>query len=133
MVYPRKAFHEEIARFFEKPTRESLREVLRSNVGEFPNYDFKAQWPALSKVACHLLAIGNSGGGCLVAGVAEKEDGTLEPKGVEKLIDKADIMGGIERYVPTTLLANIEVLDFSYDTSEYPAIQYKKFQAILRR
>jgi len=41
MVYPRKASTEEFARSFEKPTRKSLREVLRSNIGEFPKYDFK--------------------------------------------------------------------------------------------
>ncbi len=130
MVSPRKAVYEEFAQFFEKPTRESLREVLRNNVGEFSNYDFKARWPLLSKVARHLLGIGNSGGGCLVAGVVEKEHGTFEPEGLDRLTDKADIVRGIERYVPTTFLRSIEVLDFSYEASEYPAIQHKKFQAI---
>ncbi len=131
MISLRKTLYEEFAQFFEKPTRESLRELLKNPVGELPNCDFKAQWPTLSKVARHLLGIGNSGGGCLIAGIAEKEDGTLVPEGLEKLTDKADIVRGVERYVPPALLDNLQILDFSYDASEYPAIQHKKFQVIL--
>jgi predicted HTH transcriptional regulator len=131
MVSSKKAFYEEFAQFFEKPSRESLRELLRNNVGELPNCDFKTQWPVLPKVARHLLGIGNSGGGCLVAGVAEKEDGTLKPEGLEKFKDKAEIVGGIEGFIPAALLANVEILNFSYDTSEYSAIQSKKFQVVL--
>ena len=102
-----KASTEEFARSFEKPTRKRLREVLRSNVGELPNYGFKARWPTFSKVARHLLGIGNSGGGCLVAGAAEKEGGVFEAEGLEKLADKADIVRGIEG---TYLLRSLEVL-----------------------
>src|SRR3989337_2634025 len=121
MISSRKALYEEFAQFFEKPTRESLRELLKNNVSELPNCDFKTQWPALPKVARHLLGIGNSGGGCLIAGVVEKADGTLEPEGLEKLTDKANIVKGVEKYVPTALLANIQILDFSHEASEYLA------------
>lgn len=131
MISLPKTIYEEFAQFFEKPTRGSLRELLKNNVGELPNCDFKAQWPALPKVARHLLGIGNSGGGCLIAGVAEKEDGTLEPEGLEKLTDKANIEKGIEKYVPTALFANVHILDLPYPASEYPSIQNKKFQVVL--
>ena len=77
-----------------------------------------------------MLGLGNSGGGCLVAGVAEKEDRVFEAEGLEKLTDKVDIVRGIERYVPTTFLRSKEVLNFSYGTSEYLAIQHRKFRAI---
>ncbi len=47
------------------------------------------------------------------------------------MTDKADLGRGIERYVPTTLLRSIEVLNFSYNASECLTIQHKKVQAIL--
>jgi predicted HTH transcriptional regulator len=69
-----KGLYEEFARFFEKPTREGLRELLKKNVGELQHCDFKVQWPALPKLSRILLGIANSGGGCVIIGVAENED-----------------------------------------------------------
>jgi hypothetical protein len=37
---------------------------------------------------------------------------------------------GRDRYVPTTFLRSIEVLNFSYEASEYLAIQQRKVRAI---
>ena len=39
----RKGLHEEFTRFFETPTRDSFRDLVRNNLGEFPHCDFKGQ------------------------------------------------------------------------------------------
>ena len=62
------------ASFFEDPTRENLRDLLKGNTGETKNLDFKEQWPATNGLVKHILAIANSGGGCVVVGVAESDD-----------------------------------------------------------
>ena len=122
-----KGLHEAFARFFENPTREGLREVLKDNVGEFNQLDFKERWPEFPTVAKHILGMGNSGGGCIVVGV---EDETLEPKGLTDIIDKTKVMKGIKKYIPSALLDNVEIIDFSYSASEYDKLQGKKFQVI---
>jgi hypothetical protein len=124
-----KGWHEEFARFFEAPSREALRDLLRDHVGELNCYDFKGQWPAYPKVARHVLGLANSRGGCLIIGVEEKDDKTFEPVGVDTLRDKADIHKGIQRFISGQL--KYETLDFSYDASEYPKMVGKKFQVLL--
>jgi hypothetical protein len=130
MVAKKKTFKEEFARFYESPTRESLRELLRNNLGEFPNYDFKEQWPTFSKLARHLLGLANVGGGCVIIGVAEKDDKSLESRGIDLLVDKADVTNGVKKFLPSTLLDDVEIGDFTYDAAEYPSLIGKKFQAI---
>lgn len=126
----RKIFEEEFAQFFESPTREGLRDLLRYNHGEFPYVDFKAKLQPFPKVARHLLGQANFGGGCLIVGVAEKDDGTLESVGVEKLEDKAVILNGIKKFLPAVLLENVEIVDFAYQDSDYKDLVGKKFQFI---
>lgn len=125
-----KTVHEAFSRFFEDPTRESLRNLLKEHVGELRNCDFKEDWPESASLAKHILGIGNAGGGCLVLGVKEKDDNTTEPQGLAKLKDKADISNGLKAYLPEPLLAAIETADFKYDASEYPALVGKLFQVI---
>jgi predicted HTH transcriptional regulator len=124
-----KGWHEEFARFFETPSREALRDLLRGHVGELNCYDFKGTWPTYPKVARHILGLANSSGGCLILGVEEKEDKTFEPVGVDMLRDKADIYKGIQKFISGQL--KHEILDFSYDASEYPKMVGKKFQVLI--
>lgn len=126
----KKGFKEGFARFLESPTREGLRDVLKENLGEFRDCDFKAQWLAHPKTARHLLGMANSGGGCIVVGVLEMEDKTLQPAGLDALIDKASVVAGIRKYIPDNLLEDIEILDFGYEDSEYPKIKGRKFQVV---
>jgi len=126
----KKSINEEFARFFENPSRESLRELLKNNRGEFPNCDFKEKWPDLDKIARHLLGMGNSGGGCIILGVAE-ENNQLYPKGLDTTQDKSNIINGVYKYIPQNLLDKIEILDFSYNDSEYPTLIGKNFQVVL--
>ena len=126
----KKSINEEFARFFEKPDREGLRELLKNNHGEFSNCDFKEKWTELEKIARHLLGMGNSGGGYLILGVAEMEDKTLDPKGLDKLLDKSDFYNGVQKFLPQNLLEKIDIQDYSYDASEYPTLVGKKFQVV---
>lgn len=126
----KKSANEEFARFFEKPNREGLRELLKNNHGEYSNCDFKGEWPKLDKIARHLLGMGNSGGGCLILGVAEMEDKTFDPKGLDRLLDKSDFYNGVGKYIPQNLHDIIEIQDYPYDASEYPKLVGKKFQVV---
>jgi Putative DNA-binding domain len=126
-----KGIKEEFAKFYENPSRDKLRDLIRDNLGEFFHLDFKEVWPSLSKIARHILGLANSDRGCIVVGVAEKEDKTIEAKGVENSKDKAEIVNGIQKFLPSVLLDRVEILDFAYEASEYPKIVGEKFQVIL--
>ena len=129
MLIKNKGWNEQFSQFFEDPSREGLRDLLQNHFGESNSFDFKENWPpALSKIARHILGFANSGGGCLVMGIKEKDDNTFDPVGVDKLLDKADIQKGIQKFIPPQI--EYEILNFSYDSSEYPKIVGKKFQVI---
>lgn len=125
-----RGLHEDFARFAENPSRESFREFLRNNVGEVLQCDFKEDWPSFPRLARHLLGFGNSGGGCIIIGIAEREDKTLNAKGLDKLSDKTEVFNGIKKFLPYALLPNVDILNFTYEASEYPAIIGKKFQVV---
>lgn len=125
-----KTVHESFSRFFETPTRESLRALLKEHVGELRNCDFKEAWPDHASVAKHLLGLANVGGGCLIVGVKENEDKTLSPVGIAQIKDKADIVNGVKLFLPEPLLAALEIGDFSFDAAEYATLIGKRFQII---
>ncbi len=131
MKTPKKSIKEEFAKFFETPSRESLRDLLKNNLGEFPHCDFKKQWPSFPKIAKHLIGISNTGGGCIIIGVEEKNDNTLEIQGINALTDKSDCTNALKKFLPTKLLRKIEIIDFAYEDSEYNKLVGKKFQVIL--
>lgn len=126
-----KGFHERFTQFFEKPTRDSLAQLLQAHGGETDNLDFKADFPAGSKLARHILALANSGGGAIIFGVEEKSDNTLDSVGLSALVDKADVKNKIKKYVPNSLLNNlIDVVDFAYESAGYQNLAGKKFQVL---
>lgn len=129
MAIKDKQFHESIAIFFEQPTREGLRDLLRNSFGELDHCDFKAEWPRDPKVAKHILGFANSGGGVVVVGVKQNEDGALTPVGLSELKDKADIDKGVKGCIPTSV--RYIVLDFAYQESEYKSLVGKKFQVLI--
>lgn len=124
----RKAIHEEFARFFEQPTRDGFRELVRTNFGERNDLDFKADWPAFPKIGRHVLGLANSGGGVLAFGVKQGDDNSLSPVGLATLQDKTDVHSGLHGYLPSSL--RWEVLDFHFTESEYGPIKGKKFQVL---
>ena len=121
--------HEGFAQFFEKPTRESLRALIKDNIGETDYLDFKEQWVPDQKLAKHILAMSNSGGGALIIGVKENDDGTTEPVGIDDFIDKEKISKGLSKYLPTDV--SWDSFEFAYKDSEYQILKGKKFQVLL--
>lgn len=121
--------HEAFAKFFEAPTRDGLREVLRQNIGETDYLDFKREWPEFTKLAKHILALANSGGGALIVGVEQAADGTVTSVGVPTLLDKEKLFKGIKAYVPENV--NADLFDFAFQDSEYAAIKGKSFQVLI--
>lgn len=121
-------FREALAQFLEAPARDNLRVVLQHHDGEQNWCDFKETLPEYPKLARHILALANSGGGLLVIGVREEEDGSLTPVGVQAFTDKGDIEKSIRRYLPAAL--DVYIGDFSYESAEYAKIQGNKFQVI---
>lgn len=121
--------HEGFAKFFEKPTRESLRSLIKENIGETDYLDFKETWVQFPKLSKHILAFSNSGGGAIIVGVKENDDGTTVPVGLDEFQDKEKISKGVAKYLPPDVLW--EVFEFSYEDSEYPSLKGKKFQVML--
>jgi hypothetical protein len=126
-----RSLFEPFARFFEEPSRQTLRGLLKENVGETANLDFKGEWPSHARLAKHVLGMANTGNGCLVIGASEKPDKTIEPTGLTTLQDKADIHNGLKGFLPSELMTRYRVLDFAFDASEYPKIINKRFQVLL--
>ncbi len=121
--------HEGFALFFEKPTRESLRDLIKDNIGETNYLDFKEEWVSYPKLAKHILAFSNTEGGAIIFGVKENDDGTTDPKGISEFLDKEKISKGLTKYLPTNIIW--EVYEFAYEESEYPKLKGKKFQVLL--
>lgn len=124
----KKTIHEDFTKFFENPTRDSFRDLIQNHFGEQNFMDFKSEWPELSKMARHVLAIANSGGGIIIVGITENENG-LEATGITRMQDKADIDNKFKNYINEDL--EYHVLDFSYTTSEFELLQGKSFQILL--
>lgn len=122
-----KAMHQSFADFFAKPSSETLRPLLQLSVGETDNIDYKAEWPEKTKLAKHLLALGNSGGGILIVGVSD--DGVKMSIGLTDFKDKTDIGKQVSAYIPKSLM--YEVFDFDYGESENSDLKGKKFQVLM--
>lgn len=125
-----RGFGEAFARFFEAPSREALRDLLRENFGEANELDFKREWPEGSKLAKHVLGLANLGGGCIVVGMEQNDEGTLNPVGLPTLTDKTEVLSALDNYMPETLMRQVEILDFSYEESEYSKLKGKSFQVL---
>ncbi len=120
---------EVIAKLLESGSREDLREVIKSQTGEYNELDFKEEWPTPEKIAKHILAFSNYGGGCMIVGVSEKNK-SIEPIGLPEFKKKEDLFSGIEGFLPTEIAQSIEIADYGYEESEYPVLIGKKFQVL---
>ena len=114
--------------FLKEPTKESFRAFLQNSGGELDEVDFKEQWIEKGALAKTILAMANSHGGVIVVGIKENGDGTLEPIGLSAFKEKAVINDEIAKYISPNL--HYDILDYSYDSSEYAAVQNKKFQLL---
>jgi predicted HTH transcriptional regulator len=121
-------FKEEFAKFLAEPTRDKFKSILNENFGEQNNFDFKQEWIEDSKLSKHILAIANSGGGAILIGIKESNEG-LVATGIDKILDKSVIYKRLNKYLPDEL--EYEVLDFQYKGPEFGYIDNKKFQVII--
>lgn len=128
MAFP-KQLKDQVYELLQEPTLDKFREFLHSQMGEHNSIDFKCQWIEDAALAKEMLALANSHGGFIVFGVAENEDKTTYIKGLEEIKDKAVISNGIKNFISSNL--KYEIYDFSYTTSEYEALQDKKFQMLV--
>ena len=113
----------------QNPTRENFIDILDNGLGEQDNLDFKVQWIEAQKLAEILLGIANSGGGAIILGVKENEDGTLESIGLSKIEDKEKIHSKMAKFLPETI--KFEIADFDFSNESYSKLKGRLFQLIL--
>jgi len=121
--------YQPFADFFSQPTREKLSAILTQNLGEFDHFDFKAEVFLGSKLARHILAFANSGGGAIVFGIVENDDRSVEPKGLASPKDKSEVSRGVRRFLPDS--TQFHMLDFAFTESTAPTLKGKTFQVLL--
>lgn len=120
---------DELYDVLKNPTRENSRVLLQNHLGEEDYLDFKKEWPDKEKEAKHILAMANSGGGCIIFGIFQNADGSFEISGLDKFKDTADLRKEIKGYLPSSLKYHVK--DFFYENSEYEAMIGKKFQILI--
>jgi predicted HTH transcriptional regulator len=124
-----KSIYEDFSRFFNRPTTDSLKQLISSGFGETDRLDFKEDWPSDGNLARHVLALANSGGGVVVVGVRQEEDGSFASVGMKKLRDKAKVSQGLSKFFSPAI--DYELLDFPFTDSTYKDLNGKAFQVLL--
>ena len=56
-----------------------------------------------------MLGLANHGGGCIVVGVEEREEGALDPVGLVSLTDKTNVSSALDNFLPETLVRDYEI------------------------
>lgn len=115
-----------IYNLLQEPTLDNFREFIRNHTGEHNSIDFKKQWIEGPHLAKLMLAIANSGGGIVVFGIAESEDGSADLTGLDELKDPAVISNQIKNYLSSDL--KYEIYNFSYTSSEYEELIGRHYQ-----
>jgi predicted HTH transcriptional regulator len=123
-VYPKTLLY-----FIKNPSHETLKDLLLHNTGETDFLDFKTKWTEFSKMAKHVLAIANSGGGCIIVGVSQNDEGAISLTGLNEddFLDKADIDNKLANLLPKYLKYRTEDFHFSNDQQ----IHNKRFQVLI--
>lgn len=120
---------DELYNVLKEPTLENFRILLQSHTGEEDQLDFKESWEEKEKTAKHILALANSGGGCIIFGVSQLDDGSFEIKGLNDFKDDAELRKEVKSYIPENLKFFLK--EFKYDSSEYEKMINKKFQILI--
>lgn len=128
MAFP-KQMKDTIYNLLKEPTLERFREFIKDNTGEHNSVDFKTQWIEGSHLAKLMLAIANSGGGVIIFGISELEDGSADVAGLNELKDPAVISNDIKKYISSDL--KYELYSFSYSSSEYEALIGHHYQMMV--
>ena len=119
---------EAVYNVLQEPTRENFMDILDNGFGEQDNLDFKEQWIDFQKLSEIILGIANSGGGVIILGVKENENGTLDAVGLPQLEDKEKIHSKIQKFLPDNL--EFVIGDFDFTNESYIKITGKLFQIL---
>ena len=128
MEFP-KQIRDMVYNLLQEPTLDHFREFLQGETGEHNAIDFKREWISKGKLAKLMLALANYGGGIVVFGVQEHEDKTFTCDGLAELQAKEKIGAEVKPYISSNL--KYYIYDFSYNQSEYSALEGKKFQILV--
>lgn len=120
---------EDVYKTLQNPSREDLINSVFNGVGEQDNLDFKENWTKHQKIAEIILGMANMGGGSIIVGIKENDDGTLEANGLEVLEDKEKLHSKIYNFLPDNVKFNI--FDFDFTSESYDKIKGKMFQILI--
>lgn len=112
-----------------EPTLDRFREFIKNHTGEHNSIDFKKQWIEGNQLAKEMLAIANSGGGVIIFGVTEQEEGAIDVCGLQELRDPAVVSNEIKNFISTDL--KYELYPFSFTTSEYRDLEGRHYQMMV--
>lgn len=124
-----KQLRDVIYALLQEPTLDHFREFMQEQTGEHNEIDFKREWISKGKLAKLMLALANYGGGIVVFGVQEHDDKTFTCDGLAELQAKEKIGAEVKPYISANL--KYDIYDFSYNQSEYSALEGKKFQMLV--
>lgn len=113
------------------PDKQQFADILKGHEYEKNSIDFKETWIEKGKLAKIILAMANSGGGCIVFGIKETESQKGEPIGLseECIRDESDVANSVKKYLPENVSWKLHT--FSYDGSDYAKMSGKTFQVIV--
>lgn len=117
-----------VYKILQEPTREKFIDIIDNGFGELDNLDFKEQWIDHQKIAEIILGIANSGGGAVIFGVKENDDGTLSATGLNQLEDKEKVHSKIQKFLPDIL--EFSIYDFDFNGENYSKVNGKLFQIL---
>lgn len=115
--------------FLQEPTRERFVDIVFDGVGEQNCIDFKKIWIEPQKLSEIILGMANTGGGVIILGVEEKENGTIEAVGLSEIFDKEKQHSKITKFLPDTV--KFDIFDFDFSGETYSKIENKMYQMIL--
>lgn len=128
MAFP-KQMKDIVYGLLQEPTLDKFREFIKNHTGEHNSIDFKKQWIDGNQLAKEMLAIANSGGGVIIFGVAEGDDGSIDVSGLQDLKDPADVSNEIKNFLSSDL--KYELYPFSFTTSEYKELEGHHYQMMV--
>lgn len=120
---------DDLEEFFAAPSKDKLPNLLQAEK-EYDYLDFKSEWHEKSKLARHILAFSNSGGGAIIIGVDEKSDGGLKSEGVDDPLDESDFGNKVEKYIPDNAHNQYIINTFSYGDIYDDEISGLTFQVV---
>lgn len=115
----------------DSPDKQQFANILKNQEYETDSIDFKETWIEKGKLAKIILAMANSGGGCIVFGIKETEAHKSEPVGLseESVKDESNAANSVKKYLPENI--SWKLMTFSFEKSEYEKLSGKTFQVIV--